>query len=378
MRNGRFLIRFDGYERLLKTSDTVHVDVSGSYLGRVSECPDWGILYFSRFFRRMKVLLAVSVIETEPFGHWICTLERNLSGQEMHCSLRALVFVFICTWNLEGKGEDKGKLYVQHGQESLCSLYLHRLCKWCTFQFMLCIHSFRCYYFSWRCFSCSSLVLTAGKNEMMGHFLFSRTVSYANRISLRHLTIIRQFMKPSDGFLCQRRSEIKNDKIVRKWSSATWRRTKCKLLKVLFVKYIPQDMVTVQHNLIAVLRISHCYKPEKDLYWKWLSSGMLRRVVTYKLIALMIEAVSTSETSVSFYQNTRRNIPERQPSSYSPPWELEIRLFYRSCKWQYWFFWCYIWNCSLCEVYMIYLHDVSGVGSTPSWLSLYWHIYYYF
>jgi hypothetical protein len=28
------------------------------------------------------------------------------------------------------------------------------------------------------------------------------------------------------------------------------------------------------------------------------------------LIALMIEAVSTSETSVNFYQTTRRNIPE--------------------------------------------------------------------
>jgi hypothetical protein len=32
---------------------------------------------------------------------------------------------------------------------------------------------------------------------------------------------------------------------------------------------------------------------------------MLRRV-----IALMMQAVSTSETSVNFYQTTRRNIPE--------------------------------------------------------------------
>jgi hypothetical protein len=41
---------------------------------------------------------------------------------------------------------------------------------------------------------------------------------------------------------------------------------------------------------------------------------MLRRVVWYKfidaLIALMMEAVSTSETSVSFYQTTLRYIPE--------------------------------------------------------------------
>jgi hypothetical protein len=40
---------------------------------------------------------------------------------------------------------------------------------------------------------------------------------------------------------------------------------------------------------------------------------MLRRVVWYKLAdvseVLMMEAVSTSETSISFYQTTRRNIP---------------------------------------------------------------------
>jgi hypothetical protein len=51
---------------------------------------------------------------------------------------------------------------------------------------------------------------------------------------------------------------------------------------------------------------------------------MLRRVIWYKFtdvldvltssiiraIALMMEAVHTSETSVSFYKTTRRNIPE--------------------------------------------------------------------
>jgi hypothetical protein len=51
-------------------------------------------------------------------------------------------------------------------------------------------------------------------------------------------------------------------------------------------------------------------------------SGMLRRVVWYKsadvsemlaasiIIALMMGAANTSETSINFYQTTRRNIPE--------------------------------------------------------------------
>jgi hypothetical protein len=33
-------------------------------------------------------------------------------------------------------------------------------------------------------------------------------------------------------------------------------------------------------------------------------------VLTFSIIVLMIEAVSTSETSVNFYQTTWRNIPE--------------------------------------------------------------------
>jgi hypothetical protein len=37
----------------------------------------------------------------------------------------------------------------------------------------------------------------------------------------------------------------------------------------------------------------------------------------------MTEAASTSETSLSFYQTTRRNILEVRPSQ-SPPWEPEI------------------------------------------------------
>jgi hypothetical protein len=44
----------------------------------------------------------------------------------------------------------------------------------------------------------------------------------------------------------------------------------------------------------------------------------------WRLIALMMEAVSSSETSVNIYQTTRRNIPQDKPSSYSSPWEPEI------------------------------------------------------
>jgi hypothetical protein len=61
--------------------------------------------------------------------------------------------------------------------------------------------------------------------------------------------------------------------------------------------------------------------------------------------ALMMEAASTSETSVNFYQTTRRNNPEDK-SSYSPPWEPKIstprfitvstRARHRSLSWARW------------------------------------------
>jgi hypothetical protein len=35
-----------------------------------------------------------------------------------------------------------------------------------------------------------------------------------------------------------------------------------------------------------------------------------KKIRIFMAIALMMEAVSTSETSVSYYQTTRRNIPE--------------------------------------------------------------------
>jgi hypothetical protein len=60
-----------------------------------------------------------------------------------------------------------------------------------------------------------------------------------------------------------------------------------------------------------------------------LSFGVSRLVIGHKLsdvsgqltvfIRAMIGAVSTSETSVSFYQTTLRNMPEDNSSLYSPP-----------------------------------------------------------
>jgi hypothetical protein len=59
-----------------------------------------------------------------------------------------------------------------------------------------------------------------------------------------------------------------------------------------------------------------------------MSAGMLRRVVcrndrrfkgAYCLHHQGMRAVITSETPVSFYDTTRRNIPEDKSSSYSPP-----------------------------------------------------------
>jgi hypothetical protein len=41
----------------------------------------------------------------------------NLYEYWMHLSLRALVFVFIGIWNLNGREEGKMELYVQSGQD---------------------------------------------------------------------------------------------------------------------------------------------------------------------------------------------------------------------------------------------------------------------
>lgn len=64
---------------------------------------------------------------------------------------------------------------------------------------------------------------------------------------------------------------------------------------------------------------STTYLTNIGLSWRFLFSGMLRRVVWCMfaqglkayLIVLMNETVSVSKTSVIIYQKTRRNIPER-------------------------------------------------------------------
>jgi hypothetical protein len=43
------------------------------------------------------------------------------------------------------------------------------------------------------------------------------------------------------------------------------------------------------------------------------------KIAVFWAIALMMETTSALETSVNFYQTTRRQQPRRQPSSYSPP-----------------------------------------------------------
>jgi hypothetical protein len=62
--------------------------------------------------------------------------------------------------------------------------------------------------------------------------------------------------------------------------------------------------------------------------WRWLSSGMLCCVVwltftylsevvsAFRLGALVMEVLSTAETSVNFYQTTRQQRPRRRSSSY--------------------------------------------------------------
>jgi hypothetical protein len=51
------------------------------------------------------------------------------------------------------------------------------------------------------------------------------------------------------------------------------------------------------------------YVVAQFLFWRWLPSGLLRCVVG-AMSALMMEAESTSVTSVNVYQTTRRYNPE--------------------------------------------------------------------
>jgi hypothetical protein len=52
------------------------------------------------------------------------------------------------------------------------------------------------------------------------------------------------------------------------------------------------------------------------VWWKltevseMLYASIIRAIIVLPMIALMMEAGSTSETSINFHQTTRRNIPE--------------------------------------------------------------------
>jgi hypothetical protein len=88
-------------------------------------------------------------------------------------------------------------------------------------------------------------------------------------------------------------------------------------------RYIPEDShlrIHRRENLKSYSKIRWDFRFSRRRVWIWLSSGMLHRVVLHKLTdvsevftalsVLMMEAVGPSETSVNFYETTRRNIPE--------------------------------------------------------------------
>jgi hypothetical protein len=74
---------------------------------------------------------------------------------------------------------------------------------------------------------------------------------------------------------------------------------------------------------------------DQSLKWEWAKHELSfimwiltleQRGIAWQVqlvIALMMEAVNTSETSENFYQTTRCNIPEDSPS-YTPLWEPQI------------------------------------------------------
>jgi hypothetical protein len=76
------------------------------------------------------------------------------------------------------------------------------------------------------------------------------------------------------------------------------------------------------HHLIIIISFNAIFselltaslnKPQNKLiqYWRWLSSGVaMSNRVTWVVIALMMGAASTSETSVNSYQTTRHSNPE--------------------------------------------------------------------
>jgi hypothetical protein len=74
------------------------------------------------------------------------------------------------------------------------------------------------------------------------------------------------------------------------------------------VRMCKQVTCLLETKLFKQFRSYVIFRLSRRRVWRWLSSGILRRVVW--AIALKFETVSISETSVNFYQTTRRNIPE--------------------------------------------------------------------
>jgi hypothetical protein len=58
----------------------------------------------------------------------------------------------------------------------------------------------------------------------------------------------------------------------------------------------------------------------------WWKLTDVSEVVTASIVTLMMEAVSTSETSANFYQTTRRSIPEDNYLRPRRRWEDNIKM----------------------------------------------------
>jgi hypothetical protein len=61
----------------------------------------------------------------------------------------------------------------------------------------------------------------------------------------------------------------------------------------------------ILRNVGIYLKYNTAQQPSVDMRF-----GVCRKFPTFRAIALMMEAANTSETSVNFYQTTRRNNPD--------------------------------------------------------------------
>jgi hypothetical protein len=93
----------------------------------------------------------------------------------------------------------------------------------------------------------------------------------------------------------------------------------CCICSVIFVKCRQSNPYTLKnvYNRIQRDQVLWNFRFSQRRVWRWLSCQMLRHVVWWKftdssevLVASIIWGMEASETSVNFYQITRRNIPE--------------------------------------------------------------------